>query len=144
MRTDAERALRNWKWIAGLALASFGLVLVALAVALVVLMRPSWRNDERLLGTWQSDADRTITELRPLDEKQEAALRKLFGKLRVTYAASTMTTELDGVAMSYQYQVLGRDKHSVAFRGVETKPSAVGEFMAVSYTHLTLPTKRIV
>ena len=52
------------------------------------------QSDERLIGTWQSDADRTIAglrERRPMEEK----FYKLFGKLRVTYTDATYTTELD-------------------------------------------------
>lgn len=125
MRADAEQALGRWKWIAGFALATSVALLAALVVAVAILQRPARQTDKRLIGTWQSDADRTIAELRqrrPVDEKQEAALRKLFGKLRITYTETTYTTELNGVTESNRYEVLGRDKHSVVIREINPKP----------------------
>ena len=138
MGTEAEVSLRRWKLIAGLALASSGALLVILAVMLALLLRPARQTDERLIGTWQSDADRTIADLRqrrPADDKQEAALRKLFGRLRVTYYPTTYTTELDGVTESCRYEVLGRDKHSVAVREIDPKPwpLELSEFTVIQF-----------
>jgi hypothetical protein len=124
MGVTTERLLKRWKCLAALATALAAILLVVLVVTVVVLRRP--RSDERLLGTWQSDADRTIAALRergPVDENQEAALRKLFGKLRITYTPTAYTTELDGVTESNPYEVLGRDRLSVVIREVPTKPS---------------------
>jgi hypothetical protein len=138
MGARTERSLRRWKWIAVVAIASAGILLAALVVTAVSLLRATHQTDERLSGTWQSDADRTLAALRegrPVEEKQEAALRKLFGKLRVTYTGRTCTTELDGVTESSRYEVLGRDKLSVVIREIETKlsPLEVTEFAVIHF-----------
>ena len=100
-------------------------------------------TDDRLLGTWQSDADRTIAgirEQRPVDDKQEIALRKLFGRMRITYTPATYTVELGGTNDSHRYEVLGKDKHSVVIREVGRRPSAMdglfaqSEFSVIQYT----------
>jgi hypothetical protein len=57
-----------------------------------------------------------------VNEKEEAALRKLFGKLRVTYTHTTYSTELDGTTKTNSYEVLGKDKHSVVTRELDRKP----------------------
>lgn len=95
-------------------------------------------KDNRLIGTWQSDADQTIAvirELRPVSKEQEAALRKIFGKLRVTYAETKCTTELDGITKSHPYQVLGRDKVSVVIRSpvTELPPLKLSEFTIIHF-----------
>ena len=96
--------------------------------SLVLLVRARRQADDRLWGTWQSDADRTIAgirERRPVDEKQEAALRRLFGKLKITYTATTFTTELNGVTELNPYEMLGRDQHSVVIRELGPKPQGL-------------------
>jgi hypothetical protein len=126
MGAKAERSERRWKWVVVAVLLVASCTLTALVI---VLALPAWVDritDDRLIGAWQSDADRTIAGIRerkPVDDKQEAALRKLFGKLRMTYASTTYSTELDGTTETYKYVVLGKDKHSVVIREVERKPS---------------------
>jgi hypothetical protein len=137
MCADTERSLRRWKWTAVLAIASGAILLAALAVNLLSLRRPIRKTDERLIGTWQSDADRTIAVIRHRrpDEQQEAALRKIFGKLWVTYGDTACTTELDGVVESNRYEVLGRDKQSVVIREIRPKPLPLelSEFVVIHF-----------
>jgi hypothetical protein len=138
MGAQAEHALRRWKWIAGLALALAGFLAAALVVSVTRQLWTAVPTDERLIGTWQSDADRTVAALRqqrPVDEQQEAALRRLFGKLRITYTTTTYTTELDGGTRSSRYEVLGRDKLSVVVREVEpnSSPLEVTEFAVLHF-----------
>src|SRR5437870_1342151 len=126
MGPEAVRSARRWQWTAAAALVVAGASLAALVAVLALAPRTARLTDDRLIGTWQSDADRTIAgirERRPVDDKQQAGLRKLFGKMRVTYSATTYTIELDGTSESHRYEVLGKDKHSVVIRGVERKPS---------------------
>ena len=124
---DEVRPKQEWKWIALVAL-----VAAASSLAALITVFPlRKKSDHRLLGTWQSDAERTIAgikEIRPVDEKQEAALRQLFGKMRLTYTATTYRTELNGSKSVYQYEVLGKDKHSVVVRDVNSPPSPLEEF----------------
>jgi hypothetical protein len=130
--------LRRWKWTALIAIASAGILLAALLVAELTLLRSALQTDDRLLGTWQSDAERTIATIREgraVDEKQEAALRKLFGKLRITYARSSYITELDGVTESHPYEVLGKDKVSVVLRDAGASQSwlELSEFTVIHF-----------
>jgi hypothetical protein len=72
-----------------------------------------------LLGTWQSDADATIAEIRktrPVTDKQEQAMRKLFGKMKITYTTTTITSDFDGVVESQSYQVLSKDGDSIVVK----------------------------
>jgi hypothetical protein len=83
----------------------------------------------------KSDADRTIADIRerrPVDDKQEAALRKLFGKMRVTYTPMAFSTELDGKTEWYGYKVLGKDKRSVVIHEIQTMPPLVDEILEMS------------
>jgi hypothetical protein len=73
-----------------------------------------------------------------VDENQEAALRRLFGKMRVIYTPTTYATELDGVSTSNRYEVLGRDKLSVVVREVEP-PSVPGERTEFAVLHFDGP-----
>src|SRR5262249_29425075 len=138
MGAQAEQALRRWKWTARLALALAAFLAAALVVSVTRQLWSAVPADERLIGTWQSDVDRTIAaarQQRPVDEQQEAAFRRLFGKLRITYATTTYTTELDGVTRSGRYEVLGRDKLSVVVREVEpnSSPLEVTEFAVLHF-----------
>jgi hypothetical protein len=135
MGSEAERPSRRWKWVAFAALLAAAGSLAALVVVLALPARTARMTDDRLIGTWQSDADRTIAGIRertPVDDKQEAVLRKLFGKMRVTYTPTTYTTELDGTTASYTYEVLGKDKQSVVIHEVGRKPSPLDGVVALS------------
>ena len=141
MTAEAERSSQRWRWVAGLALLVAAASLAVLGTVLAISDRAGRLADDRLIGTWQSDADRTIAgirDLKPVDDKQEAALRKLFGKMRVTYTPNTYTTELDGATNSNKYEVLGKDKHSVVIRDLEPKPSPLdvlelSEFVVIQF-----------
>jgi hypothetical protein len=95
-------------------------VVVALGLTIwggVHLLRS--KNDPRLIGTWQSDADATIAHRKTthaVTEKNEAAMRKLFGKLKITYTARDLTTDLNGVVETLPYQVVSKDAESVTIR----------------------------
>jgi hypothetical protein len=136
MEADSKKLLRRWKRIAAVAIVLAGLLLAALVAARVFFWRQPRQTDERLIGTWQSDADRTIDEIRarrPVDQEQEAALRKIFGKLRVTYTETSYTTDLDGVKETTPYEVLGRDRTSVVIRDLETRPLTPTEFDVIFF-----------
>jgi hypothetical protein len=135
MGAEAERSLRQWKWIAVASLLAAVGSLIALVAVLFLPTRAARLTDDRLLGTWQSDADRTIAGIRarrPVNDKQEAAFRTLFGKLRVTYTPTILTTDLDGKSEPGRYEVLGKDKHSVAIREIKDKPSPLDGVIEIS------------
>lgn len=97
-----------------------GIVLVVVAVAwIAVRYGKSRRGDSRLIGTWQSDANATIAGIkaaRTVTDTQEAAMRKLFGRMKLTYTADTITTELDGPPDTQPYQVVSKDGDSVVIK----------------------------
>lgn len=131
--TEEERmASQRWKRIA---IASLVLAVGSLAAVFVLYGKTARIMDDRLIGTWQSDADRTVAGIRerkPVDEKQEAALRTLFGKMRVTYTPTALTIDLDGKPETCRYAVLGKDKHSVVIREIKEKPSPLDGVMELS------------
>jgi hypothetical protein len=43
-------------------------------------------------------------------------MRKLFGKMKITYTSRDMTVDLDGVVETQPYQVVSRDAESVSIR----------------------------
>lgn len=133
MEVNTENSLRRWKRIA---VASAGILLV---VAVVFLLGLAHKTDDRLIGTWQSDANRTIaamSEQQRVDEKLEA-FRKLFGKLRITYTEAEYTTEWDGITQSGRYEILGQDKLSVVIREIDPESSPfqleMTQFMVIHF-----------
>lgn len=134
---DKEQSLRLWKRIAIVAML-ISVALVAAVVAIGGLPSRIFRlTDERLTGTWQSDADRTIAGMQtgqPKDSAREVKLRNLFGKMRITYSSTTYTTELEGSINTYGYQILGRDKHSVVIREIENGKSPLDFLELSSFT----------
>ena len=95
----------------------FAIGCVALVLLLARIRSTPQLNDPRLLGTWVSDRERTLEALGPptSDEGQEK-LRNLFGKLKVAYTDTTITTVLDDFVKTMPYTVLGVDDHSVVIR----------------------------
>ena len=94
---------------------------------MVVHFSKARRAEPRLIGTWRSDADATIAELRKtqtVTEEREQGLRKLFGKMKITYTDKMFTTELDGVVNSQPYQVISKDATSVV---IKTKPDLLNQ-----------------
>jgi len=77
------------------------------------------QSDPRLIGMWQSDADATIAEIRkarPVTPEQEEAMRKSFGKMKITYTDTTCTTDLDGDLDTLTLQVIRKDEDSVVVK----------------------------
>ena len=72
-------------------------------------------------------------------------LRKLAGKAEKVYLASDPDREGEAIAwhLAYLLNLDDQDLNRVAFNEI-TKESVKEAFKPVSYTHLTLPTKRIV
>src|SRR5262245_6122208 len=88
-----SKAVVVWASVAG------DVVIAVVAVVVAVQVVKARRTDPRLYGTWKSDADATIAEMRktrPVTDDQEQKLRMLFGKMKVTYTATTVTSDLDG------------------------------------------------
>jgi hypothetical protein len=114
-------ATARWKRIT----AAICVVCIALAIGLVWKGASNRLVDDRLLGTWQSDRERTMEGFkrgRSLTEKQEAMFANMLGKLKITYSRTTFTTELDGVVETQRYEVLGKDERTVVLRELDRKP----------------------
>jgi hypothetical protein len=89
------------------------------AVVLIVQMAESRHSDPRLFGTWKSDGDATVAEVkktRTLSDEQEQKLNASVGKMRITYTATTLTTDVDGAVESQSYQVVRKDADSVTIK----------------------------
>jgi hypothetical protein len=98
--------------------------------------------EPRLIGTWLSDADRTIEAARGslnLTPEREAAFRKIFGRLQMTYSESTCETNLDGTLDAFEYQVLGSDPTSVAVRSIGSQPIKMLKLSEFSVIHFDGP-----
>lgn len=115
------------------------MLFVCLLIA-VIGVAVTWKHrqiDVRLLGTWQSDSDRTILLVMgppPYDEQQksrETALRKIYGSMKLTFTTTTCTSDFNGTVETGPYEVLGRDKVSVVIRNIATKPSPL-DFLELS------------
>ncbi len=135
MSEEAERSSQRWKWISVASLLLAFTSIAALVAFLVHHDRVALAIDERLLGTWQSDADRTLAEVRErttVTDTEETAFRELYGKLRVTYTPTSYTTDLNGTSETHRYEVLGKDKCSVVIREIEGKPSPLDEWFELS------------
>lgn len=89
-------------------------------------------TEPRLLGTWLSDADRTVDYQRQqgnLTAERETAMRKVYGYVRWTFDATRCRSELpadNGLGLradvdDYAYEVLGRDAVSVVIRSIDSK-----------------------
>src|SRR6478609_9354320 len=75
------------------------------------------KNDQRLLGTWKSDARRTLAEWsEKVSTAKQTALKSLFGRVELTYTRSKVIARLRqrGWEQSQHYVVLGTDSDSVA------------------------------
>ncbi|MFO0810321.1 MAG: hypothetical protein U0746_16990 [Gemmataceae bacterium] len=106
-RRKAPRRASN-PLIASLVVAGLLLLIGGVAWAAVHFYQ-SRRGEPRLLGTWQSDADTTIAELRKtrdIPDDREQKLRQVFGKMKVTYTAKTVTVDFDGDVDTQPYQVV--------------------------------------
>jgi hypothetical protein len=107
------KAIVVWASVAG------AVVIAAVAVIVAVQVVKERRTDPRLYGTWKSDTDATIAEMRktrPVTDDQEQKLRMLFGKMKVTYTATTVTSDLDGTVETQPYQVVSKDATSVQIK----------------------------
>jgi hypothetical protein len=116
--------------VAGTSAAGILIVLVAMVWAAVHFSK-SRLGDSRLLGTWQSDADATIAEMRktrPVTDKQEQAMRKVFGKMKITYTKTTITTDFDGVVESQPYHLVSKAGDSIVIKSWSNLSNQEEEF----------------
>ena len=77
------------------------------------------KTEKRLLGTWLSDRQRTLKELRfrpGTSRKSREWLRASFGHLRLTYTRHQIRTVLKDFQTTDAYEVLVSDANSVAIR----------------------------
>lgn len=98
---------------------------IALGLLIMVItgcsaVRPT---DARLIGTWQSNGDQTVAEMFRRDPRWANAppervqkLKDLFGQMRITYSASSITTEFRGEKEQLGYTVLDRGEDFVVIR----------------------------
>lgn len=100
--------------------------MLLLAGSALVWFRFGRRTDVRLLGTWKSDADLTMASFQGKSSRnaeREAKLRSLFGKMRIIWTATHLTSDLDGYIDTDKYKVLASDEDSVTIQTEDTNPS---------------------
>lgn len=104
----------------GTAIVTVSCALVTFLVIVIIGMRRKPRlREPRLEGTWQSDADATISEwrrIRPLSENQEKLLKKTFGKMRITFEGHSFSRELGGALASGTFRVVKRGKKVIVIK----------------------------
>jgi hypothetical protein len=73
--------------------------------------------DHRLIGSWKSDAKRTIDEWRwgkRIPKERRNAFLKIFGKLEITYGRRWIHIRLNTWQTSQRYRLLASDETGVA------------------------------
>ncbi|MBA4146920.1 MAG: hypothetical protein H0X66_02310 [Verrucomicrobia bacterium] len=87
----------------------------ALALILMLFLTAcSDVGDTRLDGTWASDREATVAYGRSLSPDMDwGKYSQIFGHLRVTYDANTMTTDFQGHVERRPLRLVRRDKDSV-------------------------------
>ena len=73
-------------------------------------------NEPRLLGSWQSDRERTFERLKPGPKSTPQSFAKfkaLFGKVVVRWTPNYCHYKLDGDRWKTPYRVVARDDESV-------------------------------
>lgn len=74
-------------------------------------------TDSRLIGTWRSDARRTIKEIaarRDIPASSRKKLARLFGRLELRYTRTKCYASMETHATASGYLVLAKDASSVA------------------------------
>jgi hypothetical protein len=92
---------------------------VLAGVAATVAIQRVRMADGRLLGTWRSDADRTVAEWRerrPMTDDQAADLAAVIRPARVTWGRRTYSVDVGGRREEHPYRVVARDGRSVVIR----------------------------
>jgi hypothetical protein len=72
--------------------------------------------DSRLLGTWRSDARRTVREIRArrdIPVKRARQLAALFGRLELRFTRTRCYSRLNGHVESRAYKVVAKDSSGV-------------------------------
>jgi len=81
------------------------------------VVRAQQTSDKRLLGTWKSDARRTLERwVYPagLSDTRRRRFARLFGRLTVRYTPSRIVSEFRGYRTVDRYKVMGKDQGGVA------------------------------
>jgi hypothetical protein len=90
--------------------------------------------DPRLIGTWRSDAQKTIRELATRADMRLAKNKKLatlFGKLELRFTPSHYYFRYEDVKSVCPYKVAAKDEYSVAI--VSTSPIAGRQITHINF-----------
>jgi hypothetical protein len=94
------------------------------------------RGDNRLLGRWRSDAERTTAEIEARGDipiKGKATLSPMFGKLELRYGRWRSYSTFEGRTSRGWYRVVARDADSVA---IVASSTIGGESMPPMKVHI--------
>jgi hypothetical protein len=91
-------------------------------IVLILITGCSTMHDDRLIGTWQSDKDRTLCEMEKRQElsgKRRDWFEKNLGKLKIKYTKYTVTFWYNGKASTEKLKVAAKDSDSVVILGTD-------------------------
>ncbi|MDB5313428.1 MAG: hypothetical protein JWO38_7630 [Gemmataceae bacterium] len=94
----------------------------AVLAGLVLVRRRAAMTDGWLLGTWESDGERTIKEWldrRPMTDEEAAALRAVIGQMRITWGRRTYAVERNGHREEHPYRLIARDARAAVLRAYD-------------------------
>ena len=97
-----------------------------LILIIILILGCSDSSDDRLIGTWVSDKEKTLSQFREQgisNDKLYDFLNDNLGKLKITYTPYKAIINFDGTITEEKYEILGKDHDSIAIKG----KSAFGE-----------------
>ena len=88
--------------------------------AITLILMTSVANGNPLIGTWQSDEDRTLQEVRSIPNLPKKARdlfeNNFFGKLKLTFTDKKMLSESDGLKSEEPYEVVKKTDDSITIK----------------------------
>lgn len=94
--------------------------IVKLLLIIIFLFIPHASYANPLVGEWVSDRDRTMAEVRKVENVPKKAndyFESAFGKLHVKFTENKIYTEYDGVKDEFPYEVVRIKDDSITIKG---------------------------
>lgn len=88
----------------------------------LLLCSSAYASGERLIGTWKSNREKTLENLRQvpnLSEGQRNKLTPLFGKISTTYDGKRGITKLNGESFEEPYTVISDTPQAIVIESLD-------------------------
>lgn len=87
-----------------------------------------FRSDERLLGTWKSDEDLTVSQYTWYRDERWVDDRSIKPNTKpmITFAKRTLSVEIDGIKKAYSYRIVTKTTNSVDIVGPPSPAHTIG------------------